>query len=268
MFSVTETKPSAWVRERFGDATEEFLHAIPLAMRRAHQQSVAAHIASELRTNDAYGNTLKVAQYEQLIACTAHIPGVVTRKPTEVTSRYDLVVFDETAVVLYPWRFAVDGRTRREDAKLPTPLSELRRSLLTLAPRNPEFQLSFDQIDEDPQDFADEQDLIDQISEFGRVVTIGYASNPSAMFSLGIGEVVLADEASGAVEWPHWEPLNTTLEALEQRPALTLAAPLTVGGNRFDDSPLDDLLLAPRTAVDTSVTDESAHHPKTGSDEG
>lgn len=268
MFSVTEMKPSAWVRERFGDAAEEFLHAIPLALHRAHQQSVAAHIAGELRTNDAYGNTLKVAQHEQLIACTAHIPGVVPRKPTEVASRYDLVVFDETAVVLYPWRYAVDGRTRREDAKLPTPLSELRRSLLTLAPRNPEIQLSLDQIDEDPQDFADEQDLLDQISEFGRVVTIGFASNPSAMFSLGIGEVALADPETGAVEWPHWEPLNTTLEVLEQRPAPTLAAPLTVAGNRFDDSPLDELLLTHRPAVDTATTNESVDRPKTGSDEG
>lgn len=245
---MSEMKPSQWSRERFGDAAEEFLYAIPLAIHRAHQQSLAAHIAGELSTNDAYGNTLKAAQHEQLIACTAHIPGVTTRKPAEVTSRFDLVVFDETAVVLYPWRFAVDGWTRRKDAKLPKPLSDLRRSLLTLATPNAEAQLSFDQVDEDPQDFADEQAALDQLAEFGRVVTVGYASNPSGLFDLGLAEIVLADEETGAVVWRHWEPLNGTWESLELRPSLVQPPVPVTGGVRFDDTPLDDLVLAPRTA--------------------
>ncbi|MGW0020963.1 hypothetical protein ACWDUD_21805 [Rhodococcus sp. NPDC003382] len=257
-------KPSAWAQERFGDAAEEFLHAIPLAIYRAHKQALAAHIAGEINANDAYGNTLKVAHHEQLIECTAHIPGVATRKPADVRSRFDLVVLDETAVVLYPWRYAADGWTPRETVKLPKPLSELRRSLFTLTRRSVETQLSFDQIDDDPRDFADEQDVLDQLAEFGRLVTVAYASNPTGLFDLGIAEVDLVDEETGSVVWSHWEPLNRTAESLELRPALVSVTPtVAAGGGRFDDAPLDELVLAPRTAEPLHM----AEKPKTGSDE-
>lgn len=261
---MSEMKPSAWVRERFGDAAEEFLHAIPLAIHHAHQQALAAHIAGEINANDAYGNTLKVAHHEQLIECTAHIPGVVTRKPADIRSRFELVVLDETAVVLYPWRYAADGWTPRETVKLPKPLSELRRSLFTLTRRNVETQLSFDQIDDNPQDFADEQDALEQLADFGRVVTVAYASNPTGLFDLGFAEVELTDEDTGSVAWSHWEPLNRTAVSLELRPTpVSMPPTIAAGSSRFDDAPLDELVLAPRTTEPL----HTAEKPKTGSDE-
>ncbi|MGW9567017.1 hypothetical protein [Prescottella equi] len=264
---MSDLKCSEWSRERFGDAAEEFLQAIPLAIQGAHEQAVAAHIASELSTNDAYGNTLKVAQYEQLIACTAHIPGVVTRKPADVRSRFELVVLDDTAVVLHPWRYAADGWSRREDAKLPKPLSDLRRSLLTLAPRVVDSQLSFDQIDADPEDLAEEEAVLEQLAQFGRVVTIGYASSPSGLFDLGIGDAELVNTETGAVVWHQWEPLSLTGGPIRQRPTVVPApsAAVVSGGRRFDDAPLDEPVLAPR-ATGSLRAEGGETDSKTGSD--
>lgn len=260
---MSNMKPSEWAQERFGDVAEEFMYAVPRAIYRAHEQALAAHLAGGISTNDAYGNTLKVAQHEQLIECTAHIPGVVARKPVDVRSRFELVVLDTTAVVLYPWRYAVDGWTPRETAKLIN-LSDLRRSLFTLARRNVETQLSFDQAEDDPQDFADEQAVLDQLAEFGRLVTVAYASNPSGLFDVGIAEVELADEKTGSVVWGHWESLNHTVDVSDSRPTLIPAQPAAAaGGVRFDDAPLAELTLAPRTAP----PGRTAEDLKTGSDE-
>ena len=177
---MVEPKPSPWAISRFGAAAADLSQAAPLAINRAHELAMAAHVSSTLTTNDAYGSTLAVTQHLQLVELTRNIPGVVARKPVEIRSRFEFVVLDETAVVLYPWRYATDRRRTREDAKLRPPVSDLRKTLLMLAARTIEAQLSFDQADLDfdqlEAEQAEEQAVIEQLAKFGQVVTIGYAS--------------------------------------------------------------------------------------------
>jgi hypothetical protein len=99
---MPEQKPSPWAVERFGAAAEALQRAVPEGIHRAHELAIAAHIASTLKWNDAYGGTLKVTQHEQLIAAVKGIPGVAPRKPSGVRSRFELTVVDALSVVLYP----------------------------------------------------------------------------------------------------------------------------------------------------------------------
>jgi hypothetical protein len=55
---VSEPKPSAWARARFGDVAGEMGRAVARAIHQAHELAMAAHISSMLTSNDAYGATL------------------------------------------------------------------------------------------------------------------------------------------------------------------------------------------------------------------
>ena len=77
------------------------------------------------------------------------------------------------------------------------PVSDLRKSLLSLNASTLPDQLTLDQAELDPGELeaqlAEEQALLDQLASFGQVVTIGYASNPErGIFELGWGDVELA----------------------------------------------------------------------------
>lgn len=256
---MVEPQPSAWAQERFGAAATELSHVVPLAIHRAHELAMAAHVSSTLTSNDAYGSTLAVTQHLQLAGLAKGIPGVAVRKPADVRSRYEFVVLDETAVVLYPWRYATDPRKAREDAKLRSPVSDLRKNLLTLTARTIDPQLSLDQAELDPAqlaaEIAEEEAVLEQLAKFGQVVTIGYASNPAVgIFGLGCGDAELVDKDTGAVAWHHWEPLarggqaggTGTREPWE--PLNPVNGPDRAG--RFDDAPLnDDFGLIPRSPL-------------------
>ncbi|MGZ4542783.1 MAG: hypothetical protein ACXVXI_06615, partial [Mycobacteriaceae bacterium] len=87
---------------------------------------------------------------EELLKRAREIPGVVTRKPVDVRSRFELVVVEATATVLYPWRFGTDRKTRRESARMRTPMSDVRKALPALTPRRVDPQLTLEQADIDP----------------------------------------------------------------------------------------------------------------------
>jgi len=275
--TVDEPKLSAWARERLGDAAGEVARAVVRAIHQAHGRAMAAHISSELDTNDTYGVTLHVAQYKELAAECRCLPGVSIRKPKGVNSRFDLVVRDDPPVVLYPWRYATDTAIQRDRAKLRPPVSDLRKSLLFLNASIMPDQLTLDQAELDPEELevqlAEEQALLDQLASFGQVVTIGYASNPGAgIFDLGWGDVELVNTETGAVIWRHWEQLPPPEQAGGVAPRQPLAPADGTGGNlggRFDDAPLqDDLGLTPRAPLgEPPISEPERAQEETGSDE-
>ena len=273
-----ELKPSTWAIDRFGAAAADLAQAVPLAIHRAHDRAMAAHHSSGLTTNDAYGSTLAVTQHLQLVELTRSIPGVVARKPVDVHSRYELLVLDETRVVLYPWRYATDHTRTRQDAKLRPPVSDLRKNLLTLTARAIEGQLNFDQagltFDQLEAELAEEQAVVEQLAKFGQVVTIGYASNPAAgIFDLGWGDAELDDEDTGTVIWHHWEPLSVSWASgtggstRAPQPSLS-QVDIPERAKRFDDAPLnEDFHLRPRSPLTEPPTSEpERQRPETGSD--
>ncbi|ABW09529.1 hypothetical protein Franean1_0061 [Parafrankia sp. EAN1pec] len=272
-----DAQPSAWARERFGAAAVDFSRAVPEAIHRAHELALDGHVGSRLKSNDAYGAALHVQQYEQLAAFTREIESVALRKPVGFRGRFELVVLDSTAVVLYPWRYATDRKTPRGEAKMRR-VSDLRKNLLTLTARTADMQLTFDHAELDPAaleaQFTEEQAVLDQLSRLGRVVTIGYASSPAlGVFDLGWGDAELVDESSGAVVWHTWELLRRggSGGAGVSTPKLP-AGPRDPSGrrSRFDDAPLDDTFpsLAPRAPLAEPPTSEPGQPERyTGSDD-
>jgi hypothetical protein len=252
--------------------------AVSRAVHQAHDLAMAAHISSMLNSNDAYGATLHVTQYEQLAAFARGIRGVSIRRPTDVRCRFELVVLENPPVVLYPWRYATDKAILRDRAKLRPPVSDLRKTLLSLSTNTIGGQLTLDQAaldtDQLEVELAEEQAILDQLARLGQVVTVGFASNPAGgIFDLGWGDVELLDEETGDVVWRHWEQLpppgDEAAEAGPGRPLL----PSDSGGRdrtgRFDDAPLqDDLGLKPRLPItEPPISEPERPQEETGSDE-
>lgn len=275
---MSEAKPTTWARDRFGDAAVDLAKAVSRAIHQAHGRSLAAHFSGGLTSNDTYGVTLHVAQYEELAAECRDLPGVSIRKPKDVPGRFDLVVLDEPPVVLYPWRYATDQSVPRDRAKLRPPVSDLRKSLLSLNANTLPGQLTLDQAAADPEELetqlAEEQALLDQLARLGHVVTVGYASNPGGgIFELGWGDVEIVNEETGEVQWRYWEQLPPPGDqAAGGSPRMPVAP---VGGDRsdrvgrFDDAPLeDDLGLKPRLPVaEPPISEPERLQDETGSDE-
>jgi hypothetical protein len=207
---------------------------------------------------------------EQLVEHARDIPGIAIRKPADVRCRFDLVVNDDPPVVFYPWRYATDPTKDRGKARLRQPVSELRKTLLSLNAKTVNPQLTLDQalIDPDQLDaeLAEEQAMLEELEKLGKVVTVGFGSNPAAgIFGLGWGEVDLVDSETGEVIWLHWEDLPGPgeLGGGMVRPSVTpLGGPDRTG--RFDDAPLiEDLGLKLRPPLN-SPPDSGPQEPQPG----
>jgi hypothetical protein len=274
---VSEPKPSPWAQARFGEAAGDLALAVARAIYQAHDRAMAAHVGGMLQSNDAYGVTLHVAQYEELAIEACDISGVLIRKPKDVRGRFDLVVLENPPVVLYPWRYATDKAIPRERAKMRPPVSDLRKTLLALNANTVSDQLTLDQAEIDPQqleaELAEEQAVLNQLARLGRVVTVGFASNPGGgIFELGWGDVELIDEETGRVMWRYWEQLPPPGE---QAGVVAPRQPAFPDGDgryragRFDEAQLeDDLGLKPRPPITEPPISEPERPPEeTGSDE-
>jgi hypothetical protein len=238
--------------------------------------ALAAHVNGGLESNDTYGATMYVAQYEQLAAAAAGIPGVSIRKPKGVRGRFDLVVCEHPPVVLYPWRYATDKAALRERARFRRPVSDLRKTFLSLNEATINGQLTLDQATRNPEELeaelAEEEAMLAQLAELGQVIFVGFASNPSGIFDLGWGDVELLDEETGQVHWRYWEPLlppgNQAAGGVPQR--LVPPAPSDGHGQgaRFDDAAAEDdlgLKLRPSTS-EPPISEPERPQEGTGSD--
>lgn len=275
---MREAKSSAWARERFSDAAGDMAEAVARAIHHAHGRAMAAHFSGGLTSNDTYGVTLHVAQYEELATECGDLPGVSIRKPRDVLGRFDLVVRDDPPVVVYPWRYATDQSVPRDRAKLRPPVSDLRKSLLSLSASTVPGQLTLDQAAIDPEELetqlAEEQALLDQLASLGQVVTVAYASNPGGgIFDLGWGDAELVNEKTGEVQWLYWEQLpppgDQATGDSPRKPLAPAGGDDSARAGRFDDAPLlDDLGIRPRPPVaEPPISEPERLQDETGSDE-
>ena len=274
---MIEPKPSAWAQARFGAVANELLQAFSRAVYQAHEQGLGAYIGGRLDSNDSYGSTMHAAVYQQLAAECQDIPGVKFRKPKDVTYRFKLPVIEPTRVVVYPWRFATDNATPREKARFRTPVSDLRRTLLSLNEDTIDNQLTLEQGARTPEELeaelAEEQAMIEQLQTQGRVVILGFACNPQGLFELGVGELELTDEQTGQVEWHHWEKLSPPGELGARGELRRPVSPVLGEGQdqtvRFDETAAeDDLGLKLRPPLAEPPTSEPERPQKeTGRDE-
>jgi hypothetical protein len=199
------------------------------------------------------------------------------RKPKDVSIRFNLVVIEPARTVVYPWRFATDNATPRERARFWTPVSDLRKTLLSLSEGTISGQLTLEQGARDPEELeaelADVQAILEELKTQGRVVILGFASNPQGIFEVGLAEVELADERSGRVHWHHREPLPPPGEpgtgTAPRRPASPDTGDTHGQRVRFDEAAAEDeldLKLRP-PLTERPISEPERPQKKTGSDE-
>ena len=270
---MTEPEASPWEKERFGAVAAELRAGVARAIQHAHQLAVRSQLSSELDTHDAYGHVIYPWQFELLAALAQDIPGLTARKPAgSKGSRFDLLVVGN--VVIYPWRYAKDRRTHRQDARM-KPISGIRRSVLSLGQQSVDRQLSIESI-EVPEDelsaaYEEEVSVLQQLADRARTVVVGYASNPeNGVLALGWGDLELVDDA-GAIRWLHWEdlPLTDDLEPARPTAVPELSVPGDSRAGRFDNAPLDDDLgLIVRSPLSPAPTHEHIPPAATSGTEG
>lgn len=270
---------SQWAVERFGALADELRQVVPREVKRAHESAVAAQGASGTRHRDPYGHTLKNRQHECLVEGLRGTEGISVFRPPGAS--FELVRLTATRVTLLPWRYGTNRAASRSKVRMKP--SGLRRDLLS-GPKDNPSQYSIEQADlseaELEAQFAEHNDVWDQLRTLARVVTIGYASSPHGIYDLGWADVELLDD-DGTINWLHWEPLTITdvrtadhaagdgggqrhLQAAnttdEGRPA---------AGPRFDDTGSDeDLPLRPRTVAGEPHHEVEPPSAETGTDDG
>ncbi len=246
---------SSWAWQRFGPAAYELVQVVPAALAEAHASAVDAQVSSRTQKKDPYGHTLKNTQHERLVEAGAALAGVEVFHPHGAS--FELLRFPATSVVLYPWRYATNSAQSRQNARMRS--SAFRKELLTGAAAGPRQLTLEESVEGSAEDLdvqlAEEVAVLEELRSTARVVTIGYASNPQALFALGWGDADLVDDR-GTVVWRHWEDLallgqarggaaGTGTRGPGPRPPLRpvdsgSALPPAPRAPRFDDAPLAD----------------------------
>ncbi|WP_032393215.1 hypothetical protein ACJEDT_02740 [Rhodococcoides fascians] len=254
--------------ERLGTACDALQAAVVSAARQAHEHALGSHEAQAYRDRDTYAAALRVNLHKLLADKVRDIPGVVLRKPENTRSRFDLPFVQEKNVVLHWWKYATDGRTRREDARIA--VSGLREHLMTLAPTAIEDQLAFDSHgtlseEEIQEQFEQDAHFNREMAKSGRSVTLAIASSPDGLFDLGWGDAELADE-SGRVIWSSWQSLKSVVVPSVSVPRIVETAQNQPA--RFDDGATSTSFdLALKTPSTDRAGGSELRLPPTGSDD-
>lgn len=195
---------SAWAAGRFGAAAGEVRRRVVRAVVDAHDSAAAAQAVSKTNKRDPYGHTMKNTQHERLVEELRDLPGVEIR-PSGAS--YELARLPHRQVTLYPLRYANDGNTPREKAKIR--LSTIRMDLLGPAHQADPEQLTIDHAELTQEEIQDEfgarAEIERQLGSLSCVVIIGYASSPGGIHDLGWGEGSLGHD--GHLRWVFWESL-------------------------------------------------------------
>lgn len=273
---------SAWSEARFGETAGEIGRRVARAISAAHMAAAAAQAASETPKRHPYGGAIRNTAHERLMGELEGLPGVETR--TVPGASHQLLTWPEHRVTLYPLRYANDGHTPREKAKIR--LSTIRMELLGKSEVGDPKQLTLDQAnltaEEIEEEYASRVDLEQQLGSLSCVVIVGFASSPEGLHSLGWGQGSLGPD--GFLNWDHWESLplpgSATGEGgssdlggrpaavgpIESRPTLPATKPHLP---RFDDDvENDDLGISARGGGTGAPSQEKAPLlPRTGAEE-
>ena len=113
----------SWSQTRFGTEADDLREKIAGASTDAYLGARDAQDASGAATNDPYGHTLKVLQFQLLAETVGQLPAARTIK----LDRYPLVII--AGCVLYPARSLDHKTTRAKEGRLRVPVSTIRRRL-------------------------------------------------------------------------------------------------------------------------------------------
>lgn len=268
--------PTAWSRNFIGHSAATVRQVVPGALHSAHQRALESHKGLGLASNHAYGQIYLVAPEELVKALTPHVD-VRLNRPRG--AHHALPVVGENNVTLYPWKFSDNAYSDLNAAKMRTPVSDLRRDLLSMNPAV-EGQMTLDQAmmsDEELQAYdAAHEAAMAEARAGGSTVIIAYASNPQAgLLRVYWGDASGTDE-HGHVLWNHVEQIPITGLAdgqaggsglLPVGPAPVLPRP-SVEAPQFNDAPMPDIVLSTRPPLASSPDPERpTPHDEAGSDD-
>lgn len=264
---MTSFEASEWAQQKFGTLATELAGLVSSALITAHGDAVGAHVAGNMKASDTYGNTMLVRMNEELVAIAAGTPGLTSRKPEGVRSRFELLIVEDSSVAVYPWRFGNAPQVRHEDGELRRPVSNLRAAAFSLAGAVGTVQPSFEDVDapigELEAQWAEDAEIREELVRLGSVVVVGISSGPDGIFELGWGDLELVDRETGEVRWLSWETLPTTpaAESAVQRPVLRDVARARA---QFDAIPFDDTFELTARRDDAPVSEPEPTRPDTG----
>ncbi|GAA0711726.1 hypothetical protein Drose_01570 [Dactylosporangium roseum] len=240
---------SQWAAAKFGRYADVVTQLAPQAIAAAVARQIDAHEASGLRTRHAYGGAWPV-QYEELVRQLGRQEGVEVVRPRGSAVHMVLV----NGCLLVPFRYADNLATNVTDPRVASKLSKTCRELLgqfgpQLETEQPTLSDGLFPLPASVVEPSEPRLLGD--AEPDAIVLVVFAANEQAgLLRVGFAEAALHD--SGDVQWQHieWLPLPTTPSEAEFGRPLLAAGPLrpTAAGTRFDDAPLPEPIVNPRTA--------------------
>lgn len=274
---------SLWAEAWFGEAAGDIGRRVARAITAAHVAAAAAQEVSETKKRHPYGGAIRNTAHERLADELVGLPGAETR--TVPGSPHKLVTWPGRRVTLYPLRYAQDGRTRRDAARIR--LSTLRLGLLGKSESSDPAQLTFDHVEltseEIEEEFAAQAEFEEELGSLSTVVIVGFASGPEGLHHLGWGQGSLGTD--GFINWEHWENLPLPGSAIDVGGSNDLAGrPTAVGpvGSgadlppttprlpRFDDDDTEDDNLdisARRGGTGTPSQEETPDLPQAGAED-
>lgn len=191
-----------WALKTFGQDGVLIREQIPKIIQECHENMADSQAAAEMPHAGPYGYIWRKCLYE--------FSRVLGKLPTaEVISvpGYKLVSFN--GVVLFPWRYAKEGKIDVESRQFA--VSGTRLSLFTQPHGDPDSLLPIEfghpELTVEDRDYLDEaaKTLSDAFGGNPYVVVVPYASNPSALHSIGWGEAALG--ADGYLTFEKFETL-------------------------------------------------------------
>ncbi|MGW4380980.1 hypothetical protein [Kitasatospora sp. NPDC004531] len=188
---------STWAESVFGTLAGRMTATVPACILRAHERARGGHEGVHTQTHEAYGHGLYAAQYEELAAGLADLPGAET---VRLQARTVVVVAGH---VVYPIRYA-----KRD---VPVTAARLRRATGLRAelirrhgpePRQVALDLGIDL----PEPDEPHLDLL-RLAPDTALVLVAYACSLAAgVVRLEWGSAELRTE-DRALIWHHHEPL-------------------------------------------------------------
>jgi hypothetical protein len=140
--------------------------------------------------------------------------------------------------------------------------------------------LTIDHIDVDPAalqaEYEEAKEAIELMAASGRLVLIAYVSNPQAgILEVEWGEARQGDN-DGRLLWTHHEPIplpparpdaGEGSQPAPLRPVAPSSGGPSSGARRFNDAPLDEPHLQPRSPLTDPASEPVAPQQETGSDD-
>jgi hypothetical protein len=257
-----EAGPSEWAVQRFGDRYAQSLWAlVPTAMAAAVSRQIDTHQASGLRSLHAYGGAWP-AQYEELVNHVGGLDGVEVVRPAG--SAVHLVVVN--GHLLVPFRYADELTTPMTDPRVTQRLNKTCRALLGQFGPDPDVnQLTLtDELFPAGDDVMAEPKLLGDLEPDGMVLVFFAANVDAGLLEVGWGEAALPSD--GSLQWKHTEllPLPKTPPAAGGQPVPVdgprrpTGPDRSAGVRRFDEAPLPDPILNPRTPAEQSDVNASS----------